>query len=238
MDLYRIWFCPLTALKYYETFEIYLWLTNFQSSAFLLRTYYTWENSITIYNVSELRRYFDYSKNLNKKIKLIRIKLNYSTNPAISARGNSIVYPPHSIANLPSRLPRRLSPMSPRHSPDSSCPIYPLQRPWFTSTWRFHPRENIQFASDARRDRAEILIGLLGFVSTRDNCGKKRKEKSEAICRLFMSFVCGITYAISRVESVNQIDSSKGANPILEFSCAICDRFGAINRSVRYSEFI
>lgn len=67
----------------------------------------------------------------------------------------------------------------------------------------------------------------------------EKEEESKSIRRLFASFVCVLRYHVcdlTRVESINQVDSS-GCKSTLEFSCAICDRFGAINRSVRYFEF-
>lgn len=65
--------------------------------------------------------------------------------------------------------------------------------------------------------------------------GKEKKKEGEIgsdspIVREFRlwNHVCGIS--LTRVEPINQVDSSEDANPILKFSCAICDRFGTINR--------
>lgn len=73
------------------------------------------------------------------------------------------------------------------------------------------------------------------FRSCEDNRGKRGGiEIDSPIVREFRLryHVCDLT----RVEPINQVDSS-GCKSTLEFSCAICDRFGAINRSVRYFEF-
>jgi len=93
------------------------------------------------------------------------MKLNYS-------RANSIAYLSR-IRQLPIALPSVVSLLRAR-SLNPSCSIYPLQDPWFTSTQCFHPRENIQFASDARRDRAEILIGPFGFAITKIVIAKEK----------------------------------------------------------------
>lgn len=75
--------------------------------------------------------------------------------------------------------------------------------PWFTSTRCFHPRANIQFASDARRDRAEILIGPFGLAYTRGKVAKgKGKNNQFADCsRSLFAFSDHRVRDFARVES-------------------------------------
>lgn len=77
---------------------------------------------------------------------------------------------------------------------------------------------------------------LARLVSVRDNRGKKRKNRNRLTDCSRFSFLQNHICDLTRVEPVIQIHPS--ASPILEFSCAICDRFSAINRSVRHSELV
>lgn len=163
---------------------------------------FTFQKILLIRN--ELRRCFSYSKNLNKKITFVSVKLELRvTRRSLRVAIESSI----PLATSPS-LPSRPFLSYVAHSPDPSCPIYPLQRLWFTSTWRFHPRENTQFASDAHRDHVEILIGPLGFASVRDNRGKKKKEESEPTHRLFAVFVFAESHMRSHACGTGKSDSS------------------------------
>lgn len=178
--------------------------------------------------MSELRRYFDYFKNSNKKIKFIRIKLNYSTNPGISARGNSIVYPPLTASPTSLRVYLAVSLLC---RPD----ILPTPHAPFTLS---NARGSLPldastpvriFSSRAMRAVIVSKFWLACSVSfQRRTVVAKRKKRRGGGNRKRFADCSRVSFAeshtLTRVESANQIDSSNSANPILEFSCAICDR--------------
>lgn len=90
------------------------------------------------------------------------------------------------------------------------------------------PREYIQFASDARRDRAEIDVCLVLFLIVDDRDKRKKKNWRKILPTLLINF----TY----VRVWNRVHLHKYKSP-LRFSCAFCDRFGTINWTAPYFEF-
>lgn len=142
---------------------------------------------------------------------------------------------PPSSSQLPSRLPF-CTHLVHRSSPTRafSQPLLP-HLPSPASVVHFYsmlppPREHIQFASDAHRDRAEILIDIRSAsLLTVNDCDKK-KEIVRKSYRLYIlsNFFC--------IRVWNRVHLHRYKS-LLGFSCAFCDRFGAINRTASYFEF-